>query len=39
MNKMLAKDEVKKEQLHLARLLGEKKKNNCSWWNLLGVVS
>ena len=26
MNKMLAKDEVKKEQLHLARLLGEKKK-------------
>ena len=26
MNKMLAKDEVKKEQLHLARLLGKKKK-------------
>ena len=25
MNKMLAKDEVKKEQLHLARLLGKKK--------------
>lgn len=29
----------KRNSLHLARLLGEKKKNNCSWWNLLGVVN